>query len=583
MLLAAISFASVVAPTLDVWYGPTPFSLHTWPIRADFFGNVTAPATAWPKLADETAFFKLFIDTLIPLHSSTLPNAPGTTDAQLSALISTLQAKGLRTGIEVGGARWGAGRCDAAAALAFASHEQGLVERWMNLGGTVDSITTDHADVWNIRGDKGAPCVPAVPMATRIDVVAQVFASWRTFLGDGVSFGFIESLGFWEIEGPSGTQFTTTDPAHLGPGKLPGWIPKLDDVTTLLLAAGAKHKPRDSEVPLIDHYFIDFGAEGVAYDTLQYGRVPPLASGANYNRILGAEAIMHRHGLATGVFLNAFPAKSLNCSSLSLAASNGCSASAALSTLNFTRGYVALPNRRSQHAVLEQWQHFPSATGPASAHFSGMWMASECAAVVVAANAIEARARSVPCTGASAALAPAQCAAWQSFFDGAFGAATGCTTSRNDPCGACSQGVRCNGTNIEDITLGEINLRGTIPPSLSALSGLQVLELGFNHFSGTIPSSIEQLRELRMFIVANNSLTGEVPNLQWDQFKILHGSCALGGSGNAYCAPLPAGAGSCAESWGLPSTHACPPPRGLAAARRVDPTVALGADAYSLL
>ena len=49
--------------------------------------------------------------------------------------------------------------------------------------------TTDHADVKNIRTNNNhrSTCVPAVPMATRIDIVAKVFASWRTFLGPDVS------------------------------------------------------------------------------------------------------------------------------------------------------------------------------------------------------------------------------------------------------------------------------------------------------------------------------------------------------------------------------------------------------------
>ena len=82
-------------------------------------------------------------------------------------------------------------------------------------------------------------------MRTRIDVVAQVFASWRKFLGPKASLGFIESLGFWEIAGPDGTNFTNTSPSQLN--NITGWIPRLEDVTALLLADGKKYNPTPGE------------------------------------------------------------------------------------------------------------------------------------------------------------------------------------------------------------------------------------------------------------------------------------------------------------------------------------------------
>jgi hypothetical protein len=58
------------------------------------------------------------------------------------------------------------------------------------------------------------------------------------------------------------------------------------------------------------------------------------------------------------------------------------------------------------------------------------------------------------CTGASAGLAPDQCAAWGQFWDGAGGpnwvrAGQGCT--KIDPCGcsnSITSGVRCSGSSI---------------------------------------------------------------------------------------------------------------------------------------
>lgn len=364
-------------PQLDVWYGPNGM-LPGAVVRPDFWANITAPGTAWPQLASNVKVFKLFLDELYgPPGKPGVGPGVGSTDAQLKQLIALLKGRGIRTGIEVGGARWGAGRCNLTEALAYATIEQQQVGRWLQLGGSIEHLATDHADVWDIRGLSGPSCEPAVPMIERIDVVAQVFASWRTFLGKQTSLGFIESLGFWEIDGPDGTNFTCTDPLHLN--KVKGWIPRLDDVTGLLLRAAEKHNPTPG-TPLIDHYLIDFSLEGVEYDTRTYGTSPHGL--VNYNRVLGAEMIMKKHGLKSGVFLNAFHDKRINCTLFP----ERCSASAANRTLNYTNMYLQLPNRLSEHAVLEQWQPYPSMTGPETCLYTGMWMASQCAAAITKAN-----------------------------------------------------------------------------------------------------------------------------------------------------------------------------------------------------
>jgi hypothetical protein len=314
----------------------------------------------------------------------------GSTDAELKALVDVLKQREIKVGFEIGGARFGAGRCNLTEGLAYAKFEQAQVERWIKLGGEIHSVTTDHASVKGVRstGAAGAPCVPAVSMSTRIDIVAHIFASWRKFLGPKVSLGFIDSLGFWDIEGPDGTNFTNTDPTQLN--NITGWIPRLDDFTARLLAAGKKYNPTPA-VPLIDHYQIDYGMAGVEFDTYKYGRQSqdaPLAvggGGVNYGRILGAEMVMKRHGLKSGVILNAFPGQNSKTCLVSCGPSAdpaAASHSAVVRALNFTRGYMALPGRQSQHAVLEQWQDYPTRTGPEAAKDTSMWMASQCAAVI---------------------------------------------------------------------------------------------------------------------------------------------------------------------------------------------------------
>lgn len=206
------------APAPDIWYGPNPFAAGAV-IRTDFFGNCTQPDAAnWPQLAASTSYFKIFLDMLYgPPGSPGFAPGMGSTDGELRALIAVLKVRGIKTGVEVGGTGWSAGHCSLPQALAYAKMEQKWVGRWLALGGTIDSLTTDHANVKNIRRHGVNPCVPAVPMATRIDIVAQVFGSWRSFLGKPASLGFIESLGFWDITGPDGNDYNNTDPTELNP------------------------------------------------------------------------------------------------------------------------------------------------------------------------------------------------------------------------------------------------------------------------------------------------------------------------------------------------------------------------------
>lgn len=82
----------------------------------------------------------------------------GSTDAELKALIALLKKGGIKTGIEVGGARWGAGSmCDLQGVLAYAQVEQKQVQRWLDLGGEVDNLSTDHAIVRSAEHNPHAP------------------------------------------------------------------------------------------------------------------------------------------------------------------------------------------------------------------------------------------------------------------------------------------------------------------------------------------------------------------------------------------------------------------------------------------
>ncbi|MYI45476.1 MAG: hypothetical protein F4123_03625, partial [Gemmatimonadetes bacterium] len=93
---------------------------------------------------------------------------------------------------------------------------------------------------------------------------------------------------------------------------------------------------------------------------------------------------------------------------------------------------------------------------------------------------------------------------------------------------------------VTGLSLGKNNLKGTIPPILGELSGLQVLLLGANKLSGPIPPALFRLRELTLLDLAENDLEGSIPG----RIGLLPALTRLDLSGNHLTGPIPASMGS---------------------------------------
>ncbi len=78
------------------------------------------------------------------------------------------------------------------------------------------------------------------------------------------------------------------------------------------------------------------------------------------------------------------------------------------------------------------------------------------------------------------------------------------------PCGWF--GVTCDGGGrVTNLDLGNNQLSGILPASLSALTNLQYIVFNDNQLSGTIPASMSALTNLRWLILSSNQLTGSIP------------------------------------------------------------------------
>ncbi|KAM1456849.1 hypothetical protein ACFX13_034945 [Malus domestica] len=99
-------------------------------------------------------------------------------------------------------------------------------------------------------------------------------------------------------------------------------------------------------------------------------------------------------------------------------------------------------------------------------------------------------------------------------------------SSSETPCSW--QGITCSPQNrVISLSLPNIFLNlSSLPPHLSSLSYLQLLNLSSTNISGTIPPSFGQLTHLRLLDLSSNSLTGPIPpelgNLSALQFLLLN-------------------------------------------------------------
>jgi Leucine-rich repeat (LRR) protein len=85
----------------------------------------------------------------------------------------------------------------------------------------------------------------------------------------------------------------------------------------------------------------------------------------------------------------------------------------------------------------------------------------------------------------------------------------GWVASAGDPCGEAWQGVQCNDSLIQEITLIGANLGGELGDSLGTFVSIKSISLSNNHIGGIIPTSLPAT--LQTLFLSGNNLTGSIP------------------------------------------------------------------------
>lgn len=326
-----------------VWFGPMPFvSART--VREDFIPVLT-DADSWETILSKTDVFKSYI-MILPTDPVPGKTVPELSDDELRSLIAFIEEHDLKVAFEVGGLRptgytYTPGK-------EYAYWEFRHLSRWLDLGGRIDYLTTDHAVTMQIR-----------PWMERLDTRQRQILVFRpeevnkyleelinelvdyfevmSELIPGVKFGTIESLGFFHIQGLDGKKYDRTDLA------LP--VMQFTDYFDMLLEA---MNERGLE---LDHFHIDFGFEGVAFDGRATGKL-------DYGRIKAVESYVRSKGVKSGVIVNAFHDRSVENPDREVA-----NRQAYENTLRFFESYVA-SGCDSDQIIMQTWQPYPDETGP---------------------------------------------------------------------------------------------------------------------------------------------------------------------------------------------------------------------------
>ena len=309
-----------------IWLAPKSIDYSTGMVMDDFVDKLT-DASNWPTLLAQTRVLKLYIQQIYT-----------TPEEDLHRIADFVREQGLLVAVELGGVRvapqdTALDQIGVTAAAAEYRHLKTFIEE----GGRVDYITTDHALAANLTGRTAD-----FPQLDMEGYMRQQMEYYRFMLEriPGLKVGAIESLGFFWIK-VADKQYQSTDST----------LERLDfEVYLSEMVRIAKEYAIS-----LDHFHIDFGMQDVKYD-------------GGYDRILATEDYIHSLGMDSGfIAANAFH----TAMDYPAADEEAASLSAYKRTIEYFDGYMQAGGR-SDYLLFQRWQHYPIGIGTESEPYSSM-------------------------------------------------------------------------------------------------------------------------------------------------------------------------------------------------------------------
>lgn len=258
-------------------------------MREDFIPVLT-DEKSWGSVLKWTDVFKSYIN-ILPERPIAGESKPRLSDESLLKLIAFLNKHGIRAAFEVGGLRLSDKRHGTQAGEDQAKAEAGLLRRWVNLGGNLDYISTDHAVMKAVSqmhrdgaDSKELSRENAMTLGSLNAELVDYFAAIKQEF-PSVRLGVIESLGFFHVRSEDGYEYKRTD-QRLPIVWFEAWV---DDLLQRMAERGLE----------LDHFHIDYGVRGAEYDARQRQRKE-----WDFGRMLAVERVLQKRGIRTGLIIN---------------------------------------------------------------------------------------------------------------------------------------------------------------------------------------------------------------------------------------------------------------------------------------
>lgn len=302
-----------------VWICPNSINLSTGYVKDDFTGRITNK-NYWPELLKHTRVLKLYIQQMYT-----------TSAEQLIRIAAFVRENELLVDVELGGVRMAPdGTPIEQIAKAAYDVESKPLERFIELGGRIDYITTDHA-----LADQITKRTDRYNGATMQQMMKQQALYYRMMqeMIPGLKVGAIESLGYFWVNSTN-RQYKATDPT-LGRVDFETYLSEFVRIT------------KENGVTL-DHFHVDFGLHDIEYD-------------GDYGRVLAVENCCRANGVDVGFIAgNAFH-KSMQYP-VPDDQIESASKEAAERTLQYFEGYQKAGGT-CDYFIFQRWQPYPLEIG----------------------------------------------------------------------------------------------------------------------------------------------------------------------------------------------------------------------------